>query len=79
LTYVCGQLTRNDNLNPAREGRTSPRACKRGGSHRYPRRSTDDAAVQKVTYRIELHPLDPNRPTSTPVRNKSQLNPVMIT
>jgi protein-L-isoaspartate(D-aspartate) O-methyltransferase len=42
-----------------REGRTAPRARKRGGSNRYDRRPANTPAVQTVTYRIVLHPLQP--------------------
>src|SRR6266568_6286329 len=55
-----------------------PRARKRGGSNRYPRRPKDTPAVQKVTHRIELHPLN-RRPTETsPLRENPQRNPTSI-
>jgi hypothetical protein len=76
VTYICGRLTRRDNLNPEREGRTAPRALKRSGSNRYPRRPPDTPATRTVTYRIELHPLKP-RPANTPTANH-QHNPTMI-
>ncbi len=47
---------------PLRPGRSAPRARKRGGSTRYPRRKPDIAPVRNVTHTIVMHPLQP-KPT----------------
>lgn len=54
---MAAQLVKRDNLVPARPGRTAPRARKRGGSNRYPRRKDSDRPVRTVTHTIVLHPL----------------------
>jgi hypothetical protein len=62
---MSAQLTRTGNLNPARPGRTAPRASKRGGgggSGRYPRRKDTVQPVRKVTYSITLHPISQPAP-----------------
>jgi hypothetical protein len=53
-----------DHLNPARPGRTAPRASKRGGAGRYPRRKDTDPPSAKVSYSIIMHPI--SQPTQIP-------------
>jgi hypothetical protein len=59
LTHLTTQLTTKANLVRKRPGRSSPRARKRGGSHRYPRRPDDTPAVRIVTHTITIHRLQP--------------------
>ena len=42
---------------PTRPGRSAPRARKRGGSHRYPKRAPDAPAVRTVSHTIVMHPI----------------------
>ncbi len=65
LTHIAAQLTKPANLVRKRPGRSSPRrssprARKRGGSHRYPRRPDDTPAVRTVTHTITIHRLQPD-------------------
>ena len=62
LAHLSEQLTSPGNLNPARPGRTVPRASKRGDSGRYPRRKDTDPPVRKVTYSIVLYPISQPAP-----------------
>jgi hypothetical protein len=62
VAHLATQLVKRDNLIPARPGRTAPRARKRGGSHRYPRRKDSDRPVRTVTHSIVLYPLKPAIP-----------------
>ncbi len=62
MTHLVTQLIKKDNLVPLRPGRSAPRARKRGGSTRYPRRKPDVAPVRNVTHTIVMHPLQP-KPT----------------
>jgi hypothetical protein len=59
--HLYAQLVRSDHLVAERPPRQAPRARKRGGSHRYRRRRTDEPAVRAVTYDVELHPWSPRR------------------
>jgi len=54
---VTRRLTAAANLVRQRPGRTSPRAQKRSGSHRYPRRPDDTPTVRNVTRTITIHRL----------------------
>ena len=62
LSHLAAQLCLPANLVPTRPGRTAPRARKRGGSHRYPRRPDHTPAVRAVTHTIVMHPLKPRPP-----------------
>lgn len=57
LAHVVTRLTAKANLVRKRPGRSSPRARKRGGSHRYPRRPDHTPAVRTVTHTITIHRL----------------------
>jgi len=57
---VSAWLTAKANLVRKRPGRSSPRARKRGGSNRYPRRGDDTPAVRAVTHTITIHRLQPD-------------------
>jgi hypothetical protein len=60
LAHLTTQLTTKANLVRQRPGRSSPRARKRGGSHRYPRRPDDTPAVRTVTHTVTIHRLQPD-------------------
>jgi hypothetical protein len=60
LAHLSTQLTTKANLVRKRPGRSSPRARKRGGSHRYPRRPDDTPAVRTLTHTITIHRLQPD-------------------
>ena len=57
VAHLAAQMVKPGNLVPTRPGRTAPRARKRGGSHRYPRRKNTDRPVRRVSHTIVLHPL----------------------
>ena len=59
MAHAAAQLTHPRNLVPDRPGRSAPRARKRGGSNRYPRRKDTTPPTRTVTYRIVLHLLKP--------------------
>ena len=55
VAHLAGQLRKPDNLTSRRPGRTVPRARKRGGSNRYPRREQGAPVVRTVTYSIVMY------------------------
>jgi hypothetical protein len=62
VAHLAAQMVKPANLVPTRPGRTAPRARKRGGSHRYPRRKDNARPVRRVSHTIVLHPLKPPTP-----------------
>jgi hypothetical protein len=61
LAHTVARLTKPANLIRQRPARSSPRARKRGGSYRYPRRPDNTPAVRTVTHTITIHRLQPGQ------------------